>query len=168
MVVPLQLLFPLTHFFPGLVSYDDERAICDKTGYAIDNNLNGYIIWELSGDLMPDLSTPLLDATNAKLLNPGLDCASELNDVIFEISGVIPGAPITIWYPAYAEGGCLSDGKESEWLSQSELFDSEEVSFLYCCDHARILFSLFAYNPFMSLLCCFLCFDSKGVLRETF
>jgi chitinase len=39
----------------GMVSYDDERAICDKTEYAMDNNLNGYIIWELSGDLMEDL-----------------------------------------------------------------------------------------------------------------
>ena len=60
----------------GMVSYDDERAICDKTEYAQDHGLNGYIIWELSGDLMPDLSTPLLDAANAKLLNPNIDCAS--------------------------------------------------------------------------------------------
>ena len=61
----------------GLVSYDDERAICDKTEYAMVHNLvrtsrhrsritpfvaehpfsiplqNGYIIWELSGDMMP-------------------------------------------------------------------------------------------------------------------
>lgn len=31
----------------GLVSYDDERAICDKTEYAQVHNLNGYIIWEI-------------------------------------------------------------------------------------------------------------------------
>ena len=54
----------------GMVSYDDERAICDKTEYAQVHDLNGYIIWELSGDLMPDLTTPLLDAANAKLLDP--------------------------------------------------------------------------------------------------
>jgi GH18 family chitinase len=36
----------------GLVSYDDEQAICDKTQYVMDNDLNGFIIWELSGDLM--------------------------------------------------------------------------------------------------------------------
>ncbi|KAL7524512.1 hypothetical protein ACHAXR_000607, partial [Thalassiosira sp. AJA248-18] len=67
----------------GMVSYDDERAICDKTHYAQVHNLNGYIIWELSGDLMPDLSTPLLDAANAKLLDPTMDCASlDLSDHI--------------------------------------------------------------------------------------
>jgi hypothetical protein len=58
----------------GFVSYDDERAICDKTEYAMDNNLNGFIIWEISGDLMPDLSTPLLDATNNRLNKPDVRC----------------------------------------------------------------------------------------------
>lgn len=29
----------------GLVSYDDEQAICDKTEYAVENELNGFIIW---------------------------------------------------------------------------------------------------------------------------
>ena len=58
----------------GFVSYDDERAICDKTEYVIDRNLNGYIIWEISGDLMPDLSTPLLDATNNRLNKLDIRC----------------------------------------------------------------------------------------------
>ena len=58
----------------GFVSYDDERAICEKTEYAMDQNLNGYIIWEISGDLMPDLSTPLLDATNDRLNKPNVRC----------------------------------------------------------------------------------------------
>ena len=31
----------------GLVSFDDERAICDKVHYAQENNLAGFIIWEL-------------------------------------------------------------------------------------------------------------------------
>ena len=70
-----------------LVSFDDERAICDKTEYAQVHSLNGYIIWEISGDLMPDLSTPLLDAANAKLLNPDLDCASlDKSDIILAMS----------------------------------------------------------------------------------
>jgi chitinase len=60
----------------GFVSYDDERSICEKTEYAIDNGLNGFLIWELSSDLMPDLSTPLLDMVNSKLSNPNLNCAS--------------------------------------------------------------------------------------------
>lgn len=59
----------------GLVSYDDEEAICDKTQYAIDHELNGYIIWELSGDIMPDLSTPLLDAVHFKQDNPNTPCS---------------------------------------------------------------------------------------------
>ena len=58
----------------GLVSYDNENAICAKVQYANENNLGGFIIWELSGDLMDDLSTPLLDITNTKLNNPGFNC----------------------------------------------------------------------------------------------
>lgn len=58
----------------GLVSFDNENAICAKVEYVIENNLGGFIIWELSGDLMDDLSTPLLDITNAKLNNPALNC----------------------------------------------------------------------------------------------
>jgi hypothetical protein len=60
----------------GFLSYDDERAVCDKTEYALDRNLSGYIIWEISGDLMPDLSTPLLDATNNRLNEPNVRCGS--------------------------------------------------------------------------------------------
>ena len=58
----------------GLVSFDNEAAICAKVEYAIDHNLGGFIIWELSGDLMDDLSTPLLDVTNKKLNNPNFKC----------------------------------------------------------------------------------------------
>lgn len=31
----------------GLVSFDDERAICDKVHYVLDRKLGGFIIWEL-------------------------------------------------------------------------------------------------------------------------
>lgn len=58
----------------GFVSYDDELAICDKTEYAMDNDLLGFIIWEVSGDIMDDLSTPLLDAVNDRLNNPNTRC----------------------------------------------------------------------------------------------
>ena len=58
----------------GFLSYEDEQSICDKTEYALDRNLNGYIIWEISGDLMPDLSTPLLDTVNNRLNKPELRC----------------------------------------------------------------------------------------------
>lgn len=59
----------------GLVSYDDERSICLKTEYAIKEDLNGFIIWELSGDLMEDLNTPLLDMINRKLSESDTNCA---------------------------------------------------------------------------------------------
>jgi len=66
---------PYAHFDNGgLVSFDDENAICVKVQYAIENELGGFIIWELSGDLMEDLSTPLLDVTNKKLHNPDFNC----------------------------------------------------------------------------------------------
>merc|ERR1712194_772911 len=58
----------------GLVSFDDERAICDKVHYSQEKELGGFIIWELSGDVLEDLSTPLLDITNKKLGNPSLEC----------------------------------------------------------------------------------------------
>ena len=58
----------------GIVSFDDERSICLKTEYVIENELGGFIILELGGDLLDKLSTPLLDAMNLKLLNPALPC----------------------------------------------------------------------------------------------
>jgi len=58
----------------GLVSFDDERAICDKVHYAQQKSLNGFIIWEISGDILEDLRTPLLDITNKKLGNPSFQC----------------------------------------------------------------------------------------------
>jgi len=58
----------------GLVSFDDERAICDKVHYAQTNDLGGFIIWELSGDLLENLRTPLLDITNKKMGNPSFQC----------------------------------------------------------------------------------------------
>ena len=63
----------------GFVSYDDERSICEKTEYVMTNNLKGFLIWELSGDLMPDLSTPLLDSVNRKLSNYLYDCSNGSN-----------------------------------------------------------------------------------------
>jgi GH18 family chitinase len=60
----------------GIVSFDDERSICLKTEYVINNDLGGFIILELGGDLLEKMSTPLLDAMNLKLLNTGLSCSS--------------------------------------------------------------------------------------------
>jgi hypothetical protein len=91
------------HSSTGLVSYDDERAICVKTEYVMDNSLNGYIIWEISGDLMPDLSTPLLDELNGRLDDPTTRCdarhearAAAIKDATVETEkkvGWIPSCP---------------------------------------------------------------------------
>merc|ERR1712176_540957 len=44
----------------------------------LENELKGFIIWELSGDIMPDLSTPLLDTVNKKLANPSMSCSEPI------------------------------------------------------------------------------------------
>jgi chitinase len=119
----------------GMVSYDDERAICDKTEYAMDNNLNGYIIWELSGDLMEDLSTPLLDAANAKLRDPSLNCAgASLSDEISSaLESKLEDKPIKLppFYPVVDTAKCINDGKQPSWLQSTQLFDNEQA----CCDY---------------------------------
>ena len=40
---------PVAHFpdGSGIVSYDDERSICLKTEYAIDESLNGFVSYFL-------------------------------------------------------------------------------------------------------------------------
>ena len=73
--------------YVGFVSYDDEQAICDKCEYAMDHSLNGFIIWEISGDILRDLSTPLLDACNNKLNNPGVRC-DDISDVTVQDTAV--------------------------------------------------------------------------------
>jgi len=117
----------------GMVSYDDERAICDKTEYAQIHDLNGYIIWEISGDLMPDLSTPLLDAANAKLHDPSMDCADldlstsieaimdEMHSRLDISDGASAAAPEVTYsyYPDYRESICLNDNEQSERLNSS-------------------------------------------------
>ena len=45
-----------------LVSYDDEESVRAKGEYVVDHGIHGVIIWEITGDYLPDGSTPLLDA----------------------------------------------------------------------------------------------------------
>ncbi len=60
----------------GLVSFDDERAICDKVDYAQEKEIGGFIVWELSGDMLADMSTPLLDVVNMKLAHSSFECCT--------------------------------------------------------------------------------------------
>ncbi len=50
-----------------LISYDDEQSVRAKADYVLANNARGVIIWELTGDVMPDGTTPLLDVLAATL-----------------------------------------------------------------------------------------------------
>jgi chitinase len=52
-----------------LVSYDDEESISAKARYALDANVRGLIIWEITGDYLTDGSTPLLNAIQ-KVFHP--------------------------------------------------------------------------------------------------
>ena len=118
----------------GMVSYDDEQAICDKTEYAQVHGLNGCIIWELSGDLNEDGSTPLLDAANAKLRNPDLDCADRngLKEAGELMSGAALEESAALYYPSNSAPVCLSDGKQSKWLPEGSVHDTVEVR---CVQH---------------------------------
>jgi len=69
----------------GFTSYDDPRAICDKVEYALERGMHGFLVWEISGDMLDSGETPLIDATNDKLQNPALDC-STLRDPIWALS----------------------------------------------------------------------------------
>jgi chitinase len=53
-----------------VVSYDDEESVGEKAQYVVDNHACGLIIWEITGDRLPDGSTPLLNAINEKFKGP--------------------------------------------------------------------------------------------------
>lgn len=92
----------------GFLSYDDEQSICEKTEYVLDHGLNGLLIWELSGDVMTDLSTPLLDTMNRKLAFPSTSCDGSDSDLS---SNNITAAP-TLSMPL--SSGCSTEiGDES-------------------------------------------------------
>lgn len=91
----------------------------------------GYIIWELSGDILEDKSTPLLDAANKKLENPSLDC-STMSDADALVSKVKPeDAGPTYWYPLHdGSNSCTDDGNQPSYYKLSDLFDNEKE----CCE----------------------------------
>ncbi len=53
-----------------LVSYDDEESVGYKAQYVIDKGACGLIIWEITGDYLPDGTTPLLDVICSKFKPP--------------------------------------------------------------------------------------------------
>lgn len=79
---------------------------------------------------MPDLSTPLLDATNAKLLDPTLDCADGLFNVLGISSGSEPKEE-PMYYPDYSAQSCLADGNHPAHLQAKDRFHTADVSIHY-------------------------------------
>lgn len=77
----------------GLVTYDDPQAVCNKAEYVNSNLLGGLFIWELSGDLLDTLSTPLLDSINRKLEEINFDCARLLMEEDCSLVELPPPAP---------------------------------------------------------------------------
>ena len=157
-----QTMTQIAYGSSGLVSYDDERAICEKTEYAMEHDLNGYIIWEISGDIMPDLSTPLLDATNYKLTNPDVSCASKYGEkVVVETTAATTGEDAGVsetvngnsnndgvnpFYAHLSTGVCVNDGKQYGYLKDDQLY----VSFV---EVDRVLPHDIIHLLFASLLC---------------
>jgi len=105
----------------GLVSYDDPRAICDKVGYANERGLHGFLIWEISGDMIDmgsgPMATPLIDAVNTKIRNPDFRC-SKLRDPQWALADrnyrYAPDEPESVDWSNYA-GPALSAGSANDF-----------------------------------------------------
>lgn len=95
----------------GLVSFDDNQAVCNKVAYAQEKDLHGYIVWDLSGDLTEALATPLLDVVNMKLQRGDhFDCGllrAESRDENGKVVVVDDAAPDP-WYGALYCVVCFS------------------------------------------------------------
>ena len=56
----------------SFLTYDNEQSVTEKVNYAKENNLGGWIIWELSGDYLPAQAQkhPLLTAVKKAMKAP--------------------------------------------------------------------------------------------------
>lgn len=52
-----------------MITYDDEESVKAKAQYVLEQGAGGVIIWELTGDFMPDGRTPLLEILSRTLKN---------------------------------------------------------------------------------------------------
>lgn len=85
--------------------------------------LNGFIIWEISGDLMPDLTTPLIDAVHHKLSDPSLDCKTLSYDKsTFSGYSVLPAIPKPITMSSSLSGAAGSENGASKMNCPSVFF----------------------------------------------
>jgi len=110
----------------GLVSYDDPQAICDKVHYANERGMAGFLVWEISGDMVDyngQISTPLIDATNQKIQNPSFDCSSlrdpswALKDSTYNLA---PPEPTDVDWSGYvAPSGTGGSGNDFNGAAES-------------------------------------------------
>jgi chitinase len=108
----------------GMVSYDDPRAICDKVHYANQRGMHGFLIWEISGDMIQrgnQVLTPLIDATNAKIADPEYDC-SLLRDPLWAMRDtsyrMAPPEPESVDWNLYQ--GPVSTGSDNDFSGAQE------------------------------------------------
>jgi chitinase len=52
------------------VTYEDETSVRAKAAYVLEHDIRGVIIWEITDDLLPDGTTPLLNALAGSLRAP--------------------------------------------------------------------------------------------------
>eukprot|EP00571_Detonula_confervacea_P004885 CAMPEP_0172318096 /NCGR_PEP_ID=MMETSP1058-20130122/33840_1 /TAXON_ID=83371 /ORGANISM="Detonula confervacea, Strain CCMP 353" /LENGTH=615 /DNA_ID=CAMNT_0013032827 /DNA_START=281 /DNA_END=2124 /DNA_ORIENTATION=+ len=126
----LQTMTPLASYDRGVVSFDDPRSICLKTEYAILNELNGLIIMELAADMLDDLSTPLLDAVNMKILQ-NINCGSEEFEQLFQWREVAQHDP----YNSVTETTIIAETTINEPSFKSDLPSgpNQELTYKYVC-----------------------------------
>mmetsp|Transcript_15025 Transcript_15025/g.29711 ORF Transcript_15025/g.29711 Transcript_15025/m.29711 type:complete len:1992 (-) Transcript_15025:64-6039(-) len=122
----------------GLVSFDDQQAICDKVEYARVQGLSGWIVWDMSGDLREDLNTPLLDVVNFKLQQGDeFDCELYRMESRDEDGNIVSqNAGPKLWYVSWEKGSCLNDGMQPSWMKEGEdLFRFKEECCAYKFQH---------------------------------
>lgn len=77
----------------GLVSYDDQQSVCDKADYVNKELLGGLFFWEMTGDLMQNMETPLIDMINRKLTEINFDCRLIAESETEAVKPLPPPAP---------------------------------------------------------------------------
>ena len=82
--------------------------------------IGGFIIWELSGDLMDDLSTPLLDVVNKKLSDPSYSCGK---------SGILPegGVDLPLDEPPAPSASSTSVADQTDASQTTDNSSSSEI-----------------------------------------
>merc|ERR1711933_554608 len=79
-----------------------------------DRGLHGFLIWEISGDMLDDGSTPLIDATNRKILDQGFNCG-KLRDPVRGLNWkMAPPEPTNVDWTGYT-GPAQSGGSGNDF-----------------------------------------------------